>query len=264
MCIHRVPAAFPCAGVCSWAVCAQRLGSARQPDIGHRGALQNTGKSGLWLSTWEGVEDVQGGRPSASPHLDFYAEFFPRQGHWVTQGKGHHTLLCQRVSACVSYPHTQCGSVCVSGPSALGQSWLQAAGTRVCWWPVLSCGDTRAGSGPSPCVQRPRSCEGGVEAPAGCVQRLLQRSEGGPLLGAAPPALQHERIDLGRAGRRARQPVPPGDLLQGLVVAQSWRGATRGLGGGLSSAEGSAWAPPPSSWPDPARPASGPPCGPPS
>ena len=155
VCIHRVPAAFPCAGVCSWAVCAQRLGSARQPDIGHRGALQNTGKSGLRLSTWEGVEDVQGGRPSASPHLDFYAEFFPRQGHWVTQGKGHHTLLCQRVSACVSYPHTQCGSVCVSGPSALGQSWLQAAGTRVCWWPVLSCGDTRAGSGPSPSSSAP-------------------------------------------------------------------------------------------------------------
>lgn len=68
------------------------------------------------------------------------------------------------------------------------------------------------------------SREGGVEAPVDGAQRRLQHGKGRPLLRAAFPARQHERVGLGGAGGRAWKPVPSLDLLQRLVVAHSWGG----------------------------------------
>lgn len=100
------------------------------------------------------------------------------------------------------------------------------AGGRQCDSCVSTANTVRRGA-----PERARgSREGRAAAPAHSAQPPLQRREGGPPLGAAAPALQHERVDLGRAGGGARQAVPSRDLLQSLVVAHSWGGAGEGRG----------------------------------
>lgn len=68
------------------------------------------------------------------------------------------------------------------------------------------------------------SGQGVEQPPVDEAQLLPQRQEGGPLLRVATPALQHDAVNLRRAGAGPGKAVAPGDLSYGFLVCHSCNG----------------------------------------
>lgn len=80
-------------------------------------------------------------------------------------------------------------------------------------WPGGASAGRMVGRGPSG--------EGAEQPPVDEAQLLPQGQEGGTLLRVAAPALQHDAVDLGRAGAGPGEAVAPGDLPYGFLVCHS-------------------------------------------
>ena len=80
-------------------------------------------------------------------------------------------------------------------------------------WPGGACAGRMVGRGPSG--------EGAEQPSVDEAQLLPQGQEGRTLLRVAAPALQHDAVDLGRAGAGPGKAVAPGDLPYGFLVCHS-------------------------------------------
>lgn len=70
---------------------------------------------------------------------------------------------------------------------------------------------------------RGSSGEGAEQPSVDEAQLLPQGQEGRTLLRVATPALQHDAVDLRRAGAGPGKAVAPGDLPYGFLVCHSWK-----------------------------------------
>lgn len=87
-------------------------------------------------------------------------------------------------------------------------------------WPGGACAGRMVGRGPSG--------EGAEQPSVDEAQLLPQGQEGRTLLRVAAPALQHDAVDLGRAGAGPGKAVAPGDLPYGFLVCHSCKEGENG------------------------------------